>query len=110
MTRPPVLKGHTHARETPAGRVYVTLNLSDGEPHELFITLGKSGSEERAFTEALARLCSVALQHGVPLGALTRQLRGISSEVTLGLGPNKILSVPDAVGQVLESFEEERDG
>lgn len=99
-----MLDGMTDRVTTQMGDAYVTLNWFRGEPVEVFITLGKAGSDERAAAEALARLCSVALQHGVPLGTLTRQLRGISSEVTMGFGPNKILSMPDAVGRVLESF------
>jgi ribonucleoside-diphosphate reductase alpha chain len=87
--------------------VYVTINYHDGIPVEVFIMHGKSGSDQRACTEALGRLCSVALQRGVSLRALTKQLRGISSETTMGLGPNKTLSVPDAVGRVFERFLEE---
>lgn len=64
--------------------------------------LGKAGSEERALTEAIGRLISLALQSEVPLERLCRKLRGISSEHILGFGPNKILSVADAVGIALE--------
>ena len=65
--------------------------------------LGKAGSEERALTEAIGRLISLALQSEVPLERLCRKLRGISSEHILGFGPNKILSVADAVGIALEN-------
>lgn len=103
------LKGNTHVAETPMGRAYITVNFFKGEPAEIFINLGKSGSEERAAAEALGRLCSVALQHHVPLRALTRQLRGISSDVGFGFGANKTLSMPDAVGKVLENYIQEKE-
>ena len=103
-TRPAVMTGETRSIETPLGTAYITLNYHDDLPAEVFVTIGKAGSTERAAAEALARLLSVALQRGVPLKVLTKQLRGISSTDTLGLGPNKVLSMPGAVGRVLESF------
>jgi ribonucleoside-diphosphate reductase alpha chain len=36
--------------------------------------------------------------------SIHRQLRGISSDRAVGLGPNKVLSVPDAVGLALEEW------
>ena len=38
-----------------------------GLPAEIFATLSKTGSEERAFLDAMARAVSLGLQHGVPL-------------------------------------------
>lgn len=106
-TRPDDLPGVTERRETPAGNVYVTVNYHGGQPVEVFVRLGKSGETERAMTEAIGRLCSAALQYGTPLRVLGRQLRGISQHDTLGFGPNKILSVPDAVAQILERLVED---
>ena len=39
-----------------------------------------------------------------------RQLRGISSDRAVGLGPNKVLSLPDAVGIALEQWWREKQG
>lgn len=100
--RPQVLQGLTQEIYTPLGTAYVTVNYYQNKPVEVFVTLGKTGSTERSFCEALARIISISLQHGVPMGILTRQLRGISSDTAFGVGPQKILSVPDAVGRVLE--------
>lgn len=107
-SRPEVMQGATDAIETPEGTAYVTVNYHEGNPSEVFVTLGHSGTTVRSMTEAIARLCSIALQHGVPLRALTRQLRGISSEQAMGLGPNKILSIPDAVGRIMETHLDRR--
>jgi len=98
------MEGQTDAVETPLGTAYVTINMYDGLPSEVFVVLGKAGSTERSMTEAIGRLCSTALQYGTPLTALSRQLRGISSEEAYGLGANKVLSVPDAVGKVMEGY------
>ena len=106
-TRPMVMQGKTSSVETPMGSAYVTLNYYEGLPSEVFVVLGKAGTEERAAAEAIGRLCSTALQYGTPLKALAKQLRGISSEGAFGLGPQKVLSMPDAVGRVIEIYSEE---
>jgi ribonucleoside-diphosphate reductase alpha chain len=53
---------------------------------------------------------SLALRSGIPLQALHRQLRGISSDRAVGLGPNKVLSVPDAIGLALEDWMKMKNG
>lgn len=108
--RPEILSGMTDEIETPVGKAYVTLNYYKGKPVELFIRIGKAGSAECAAAEALARLVSTALQHDVPLQVLTRQLRGISSTDPLGFGPNKVLSLPDGVGILMENLNYQGDG
>ena len=57
-----------------------------------------------ADAEAMGRLISLALRSGIPLMEIHRQLRGISSDRAVGLGPNKVLSVPDAIGIALEEW------
>ncbi|MDQ3223555.1 MAG: response regulator SirA, partial [Gemmatimonadota bacterium] len=47
---------------------------------------------------------------GIPIKEIYRQLRGISSDRVIGLGPNKILSVPDAVGIAIERWMQEKQG
>ena len=37
-------------------------------------------------------------------------MRGISCDRAVGLGPNKILSVPDAVGQAIDRYMAEKEG
>jgi ribonucleoside-diphosphate reductase alpha chain len=63
-----------------------------------------------ADVEALGRLISLALRSGIPMREVWRQLRGISSDRVIGLGPNKVLSVPDAVGIAIERWMLEKQG
>jgi ribonucleoside-diphosphate reductase alpha chain len=63
-----------------------------------------------ADVESLGRLISLALRSGIPIKEIYRQLRGISSDRVIGLGPNKILSVPDAVGIAIERWMQEKQG
>lgn len=109
--RPEVLKGRTLKMNSPLGDIYVTINEDDaGRPFEVFCTLGKAGGAAFADAEAMGRLMSLALRSGVPITHLRDQLRGISSDRAVGLGPNKVLSAPDAIGQAIERYLEEKAG
>lgn len=108
--RPTQLNGTSHKITTPRGTVHVTVNFEKKDPVEVFVRIGKNGTPGRAEGEAIGRLLSTGLQHGIPLPILTRQLRGLSSDDAIGFGPNKILSMPDAIARVLEEYtKEERD-
>jgi ribonucleoside-diphosphate reductase alpha chain len=110
-SRPDVLRGTTRRVETPLGTLYVTITEDDkGQPFEVFMTLGKAGGALMADVESLGRLISLALRSGIPIKEIYRQLRGISSDRVIGLGPNKILSVPDAVGIAIERWMQEKQG
>jgi ribonucleoside-diphosphate reductase alpha chain len=109
--RPPMLRGRTLKMASPLGDMYVTINEDDaGRPFEVFCTLGKAGGSAFAHAEAMGRLMSLALRSGVPITALRDQLRGISSDRAVGVGPNKVLSAPDAIGQAIERYLEEQAG
>jgi ribonucleoside-diphosphate reductase alpha chain len=58
----------------------------------------------------MGRLVSLALRSGIPMKEIYRQLRGISSDKVIGLGNNKVLSVPDAVGIAIERWMQEKQG
>jgi ribonucleoside-diphosphate reductase alpha chain len=110
-SRPELLRGTTRRVETPLGTLYVTITEDDrGQPFEIFMSLGKAGGALMADVEAMGRLISLALRSGIPMKELHRQLRGISSDRVIGLGPSKIMSVPDAVGIAIERWMQEKQG
>jgi ribonucleoside-diphosphate reductase alpha chain len=110
-SRPEVLRGTTRRVETPLGTLYVNITEDDrGQPFEVFMSLGKAGGALMADVEALGRVISLALRSGIPMSEIHRQLRGISSDRVMGLGPSKVLSVPDAVGIAIERYMREKDG
>ena len=110
-SRPELLRGTTRRLETPLGTLYVTITEDDkGQPFEVFMSLGKAGGAIMADVEAMGRLISLALRSGIPIREIYRQLRGISSDKVLGLGPAKVMSVPDAVGIALERYMAEKQG
>jgi len=109
--RPAVLRGRTVKMNSPLGDLYVTINEDEsGRAFEVFCTLGKAGGAAMADTEAIGRLASLALRSGVPITAVRDQLRGISCDRAVGVGPNKVLSAPDAVAQAIEHYLAEREG
>jgi ribonucleoside-diphosphate reductase alpha chain len=110
-SRPELLRGTTRRLETPLGTLYVTITEDEkAQPFEVFMSLGKAGGALMADVEALGRLISLALRSGIPMKEIYRQLRGISSDRTMGLGANKVLSVPDAVGIAIERWMQDKAG
>jgi len=110
-SRPDRLRGTTIRKETPLGTMFVNITEDEkGQPFEVFINLGKAGGAAMADAEAMGRMISLALRSGIPLREVHKQLRGISSDRAVGLGPNKVLSVPDAIGIALEEWLREKQG
>lgn len=108
--RPMVVHGATYKIETPVGVAFITLNTNGGnppEPLEMFITVGKAGSDVYAMAEGLGRMVSVALRFSSHLPVEVRvkeiidQLQGIGGARSSGFGKDKIRSLPDAVAKVL---------
>jgi ribonucleoside-diphosphate reductase alpha chain len=109
--RPAMLRGRTLKMNSPLGDLYVTINEDEsGHPFEVFCTLGKAGGAATADAEAIGRLISLALRSGIPVSAVKDQLRGVSSDRAVGVGPTKVLSLPDAIGQAIERYMAEKDG
>ena len=108
--RPMVVRGATYKIQTPVGIAFITLNTNGGnppEPLEMFITVGKAGSDVYAMAEGLGRMISVALRFSSHLPVTTRvreiieQMQGIGGARSSGFGKDKIRSLPDAVAKVL---------
>ena len=109
--RPTVLRGITYRKETPLGTAFVTVNINGGnKPFEVFMNVGKAGSDVAAVSEALGRLISLILRLPSPLDERDRlnevvdQLAGIGGGRSMGFGANRVRSLPDAVAQVLREY------
>jgi ribonucleoside-diphosphate reductase alpha chain len=111
IKRPRSLVGITDGRQTPEGNLYLTMNFHEDHPFELFAQIGKAGSDISAFTEAIARLISLAFRCGVEPEAVADELVGIGGSRTVGFGPNRVRSVPDAIGQfITEQLRKKEEG
>ncbi|RJQ11621.1 MAG: adenosylcobalamin-dependent ribonucleoside-diphosphate reductase [Bacillota bacterium] len=104
LQRPEGLQGVTVRKATPLGNLYLTLNTVDGHPFELFAQIGKAGTDVAAFTEGLARLVSLALRCGISPDEIVSDLSGIGGSRSVGFGPNKIRSIPDAIAVFMDEF------
>jgi ribonucleoside-diphosphate reductase alpha chain len=116
--RPRVVLGRTWKVPSPHGSVYVTLNTTaSGEPFEVFVRVGKAGSDIEAYAEALGRLMSLILRYNrlpdrrTRIARLVEQLVNIGGAREIGFGPSRVRSVPDAIAKALaESLEPDGAG
>jgi ribonucleoside-diphosphate reductase alpha chain len=106
--RPRSLRGVTYRTETPIGTAFITVNeTATHEPFEVFVQVGKAGSDTMAVAEALGRLISLILRLPSPFSARRRleevisQLSRIGGGQPTGFGPSRILSLPDAIARTL---------
>jgi ribonucleoside-diphosphate reductase alpha chain len=102
--RPETLEGFTTKILTGMGNLYVTITELDGQPFEVFATIGKSGRSTTAKTEAIGRLVSLALRSSVKVEKIVEQLRGIGGEHPVFQKDGLVLSIPDAISRVLEKY------
>ncbi len=100
--RPDVVRGFTHKVQTGLGGLYLTVNEIDGQPFEVFATIGKSGRSTTAKAEAIGRLVSLSLRSGVSVHDVVSQIKGIGGEHPVFRGKGLLLSIPDAIAWVLE--------
>ncbi|GAB4398850.1 MAG: vitamin B12-dependent ribonucleotide reductase [Anaerolineales bacterium] len=115
--RPKALPGKTYNIDTPVGKAFITINENGGDqPFEAFINTAKAGSEIAAVSEAIGRLISYILRMASPIAPVDRlrevvvQLIGIGGGRSLGFGINRVRSLPDGIGQVLEGYLNSKDG
>lgn len=104
--RPDVLYGATYKKDTPLGKAYITIN-DDPEEHvalEMFVNIGKAGSDVYAANEALGRAITLYLRdsHNPNKEAeLVSHFSGIGGSSSVGFGDRRITSVPDAIAKAL---------
>lgn len=115
--RPKALTGKTYNIGTPVGKAFITINENGGhQPFEAFVNTAKAGSEIAAVSEAIGRLISYILRMSSPIAPVDRmreiivQLIGIGGGRSLGFGVNRVRSLPDGIGQVLDQYLNEKNG
>jgi len=111
--RPATLNGVTARERTPFGTAFVTINYANGnprEPFEVFVRLGKAGSDLEADAEAIGRLLSLILRLPSPMTREERlrevidQLEHIGGSRFSGFGPERVRSMPDGIARVLSRW------
>lgn len=110
--RPSVLNGRTHKVMTPLGKAFVSINEdTDGNIFEVFINVGRAGSDITADAEAIGRLISLTFRIPSDYSSdqiaqkVISQLRGIGGSSSTGFGADRVRSLADAVAKVIEQHQ-----
>ena len=110
--RPNVLNGRTHRIATPLGRAFISINEDEnGNIFEIFINVGRAGSDISADAEAIGRLISLTLRIPSDYSSsqiaqkIVSQLRGIGGSSSTGFGADRVRSLGDAVAKVIEQHQ-----
>jgi hypothetical protein len=102
--RPPVMRGRTVQSNVGCGPLYITLNEDDnGTPFEVFFKLGKSGSCQQSYLEALGVAISVGLRYGADPQKFIDKFEGMrcpNPKIRDAHGPST-LSCADGISQGL---------
>lgn len=79
--RPIKRVGETVEIKTPYGKLFITCNFdNEKKPFEIFFRVGKQGALTNVLIDALGRVCSKALQGGIPMDIIIDTLRGLKGE------------------------------
>lgn len=101
--RPNIVRGSTYRIKTGYGNLYVTVNDDEkGYPFEVFATIGKNGGFFAAKSESICRLISLTLRSGVKVEEVIKELKGIRGPSPAWGEKGMVLSIPDAIAQILE--------
>jgi ribonucleoside-diphosphate reductase alpha chain len=106
--RPETTHGVTRRVRTGEGNLYITINEDVRGLCEVFTTIGKAGGVASTQAEAISRLISLALRSGVDAHEIVKQLKGISGPSPTWENGRLILSTPDAIGQALSDYLDQR--
>lgn len=87
----------------------VTVNELGGKPVEVMVISGRAYDEANADSEALGRVVSIALQHGVPAQAIVKTLRGINGGLYGSYNGRLVGSKADLIAVALETFQKDLD-
>tara|TARA_Y100000310_G_C20691067_1_gene822239 strand:- start:2863 stop:4638 length:1776 start_codon:yes stop_codon:yes gene_type:complete len=100
--RPTAMRGTTYKNNISYGDLYVTINDDEqGNPFEIFATIGKAGGFFSAKSEAICRLASLSLRAGIPPEEVIAQIKGIRGPMPSWSEGGMVLSLPDAIAQIM---------
>ena len=101
IERPKELAGKTYLCQSGCCRLYVTVNLLQNKPIEVFIrTVGIGGCD--ANNNALGRAISTGLQNGVPYPKFIRQFGKVNCISAIKNPSSEGLSCADVVGRCID--------
>lgn len=91
--------------QTGYGPLHVHINSDkDKKPYRLFLNLPPIGTEISGLTTTLGIVISKYLEQGGGLEQLIKHLGSVTGDRPIGLGPNKVLSIPHAIAKTFKEF------
>ncbi len=102
--RPRAVHGETLEMQSPCGKIYVTMNdnLDTGDPMEVFVRFGKSGTCASLVANALTIITSYGLRSGMDVGDAIKGLIGHGChKAPVVDGNERIMSCVDAIGKAI---------
>jgi len=95
------LSGKTYRFSTATGTAFITINSEEEWPAEVFLNVGKAGSNTFELSEGIGRLVSLVLQ--LPDGLSGAERAKLVADQLSGIGGPR-QSVPDAVAKALSMY------
>jgi ribonucleoside-diphosphate reductase alpha chain len=114
ILRPKITKGLgvINSKETPVGLVHGVIRMHPvtGKPYDVFLVSGKG--DVSADVQAVGRLISTILRwpdgevipQELRLEMIRDQLHRIPGRGQVGFGPDKVISLPDGIAQILNDY------
>lgn len=114
ILRPKITKGLgvINSKETPVGLVHgvIRMHPKTGAPYDIFLVSGKG--DVSADVQAIGRLISTILRwpdgevipQELRLEMIRDQLHRIPGRGQVGFGPDKVISLPDGIAQILNDY------
>ena len=113
--RPATLTSKKHCIQFET-KLYIDMVDHEGRLVEIWLWYGQEGSEEFINMQGWGKSLSTMLQHGVPVSAIIKQLKGTKSPYPVwhrfnetDKKPIQLLSIPDAIAKTLEYFYIKKD-
>lgn len=90
--------------------LYITINLCDNKPVEVFMAAGKSGNVVNGLCMGLGRLTSLALRSGTPIKDIIKSIGEISTgDFYINKELGRVTSICDALSKALQFFVDEKE-
>ena len=105
--RPKTVSGKTTKCTSGCGSLFVTTNVVDGKPYELFVHHSDGGCQSNM--EAIGRLISLALKEGIEVDEIVGQLSKIKCSNAIRSSKSEGDSCSQIIGKQLISSMEDKD-
>ena len=106
---PEVMDAYTFRVQTTDGILYVTICEVEGEPYKVALQIGKTGTQIRAWTEALQEVINITLDNNISIMRAIEATSNITTgDIKIHQPGIQIRSGPEGVSYALRKYIEEK--